>query len=193
FKKARNELNDEYTLLKTILLIFGSVSVIGFIVGYITLLQRAQKIAEKKIEAKLEDFFNDKKERFKELVNQQLDEIKIKRESSILVFSKDKTEENFLKSFLKEMDFKKVSFTTDYESAVFSDLDLILINDESDSFEQQYLNDLPENIHDSSILFFYFGTKRLTIDKNHLSVANFRSQLYGNLINGLKYQSYLDI
>lgn len=127
------------------------------------------------------------KESFKDI------ETLLKERKRILVISEDPKSEDWMRKFLLKTQFRKVTFRTRDERHDIgpNDCDLVLIHDRK--LEITVINKLLEDLEDYSAVF-YFGkgvveNERLG-NEGRLSFASASSQLYGNLINALKYQNF---
>lgn len=192
FQKEAAQLNEDHTILKWLLILFGSVSIFGFMIGYYRILNKAEKIAEEKIEMKLSQFFEEKKENFKSLIDQQVEENKLKLNSHIQVLTPKDDDQQFAKNFFVEMGFKHVEYDTVGASLNIGSVpDLVFINDEECKVDEvtikKYIDELPREV-----VFFYFGKGKIDLRHDRLAYANSRLQVYGNLMNALTYQSLLD-
>ncbi|GEM_PF-1409545 len=134
------------------------------------------------------------------------EEERLKREKKILVLTKAGGDSAFIREFLhqtklsgactipqenvKTMDANTLSVLLNGKS-----YDLILFNNEKIAFEDEELKACFDSTGHTTMIFSFSKN----IDKKYtemlasprVSSANFKSQLYGNLINALKYQSYL--
>jgi hypothetical protein len=107
--------------------------------------------------------------------------------------------EIWIRKFFTSLEFRQTFFkkTTEIESLKNEQFDLILINADGDSIKQDDLTKLLKDIVDvlGARPVFYFGkgkAENSDLDKDgRLSYANAKSQLYGNLINALKFQAML--
>jgi hypothetical protein len=121
----------------------------------------------------------------------------LKENAKIMVLTPPGQDESWLQRFFFLMGFSQVTFkrTTDLEALKNEKCDLVVLNvpdDQSRATSNE--NDLLNNITiGKSIL--YFGPGQVSneqLDKaSKLSFANAKSQLYGNLINALKFQKAL--
>lgn len=198
FETLKQSLNDKHNTLEILLWLFGTVSIIGLLIMaislvkyYFKLLSKADEIAQNKIDKKLESFFEDKKERFKELINLQIKENRLKSDSKITVVTPKNTDSSFVNNFFAEMGFENVKFSNpDFESNIHNETDILFINDENNFFNEEDIEDFTERMP-KDVVFFYFGSKRLKINSDRFAYANLRFQIHGNLVNALRYQSFL--
>ena len=147
------------------------------------------KVAKTKIDDKFDSFFISEKEKLIQLIDSQILENSLRKNKRILVLTATNQDDSYIRSFFLKMGFEKLSYisTDDYQS-VSADIDLVFINNETNTFSKQliesYINDTRGK------LVFYFGADRINpswLSENKVTTANNRVQLYGNLINALKY------
>ncbi len=192
-KENIQNLNDEQSYLKTIVKIFGSFTIVGIILGIINFFIRAHKIAERTVEKKFEKLFDDDKDKLISLINAHDEEFQLKQKKSILVVSGKDSNDDFLKKFFDKMGFKKTTFK---KMDVFTKVkgeNLIFFNNEDDELPKPLMTDYATKAQKSAIRF-YFGSVPLRGPefKENFAFANSRVQLYGNIINALKYQNLLE-
>jgi hypothetical protein len=121
----------------------------------------------------------------------------IKENRSILVLTPDNESVEFLYSFFQTMGFKTPTFKklTEIESLKGQYFDLAILNVPEDLplTDSRYNDNITHMTMAKSV--FYFGKGRVKNtkfdDEGRLSFANAKSQLYGNLINALKFQKML--
>jgi len=121
----------------------------------------------------------------------------LKDSKRILVLTPDGENEAFLHSFFQLMGFNTPTFkrTSEIESIKSQHFDLAVLNVPSDAPRiVSAKNDLIEEITMAKSIF-YFGLGQVSNTKldqdGRLSYANAKSQLYGNLINAMKFQKML--
>ncbi|MDQ1352758.1 MAG: hypothetical protein QG657_3064 [Acidobacteriota bacterium] len=194
FTKLENDLKDDNSYLKILLWIFGSVTGVGLIFSFFKLRKQVEKIAEEKIREKFDQIFEEKKILIKAMIDKQDEEFQFKKEKKILVFTPGGSN-NFLERFFDGEGFNKVEFAPP-ENFLKTDLEafnLVLLDNEEGKFMKGLI---PVIVRDSQeVVFVYFGpptddSRALQNEKN-IAFANYGAQLYGNLINALRYQKYL--
>ncbi len=167
-------------------------TVIAFIALIISIWVSIHKIAEKKINAKFDSILNDKKEKLIQLINTQDEELILKTDKSIMVISELGTDESFMEAFFDKMGFKKVQYKKADDIQSYNSCDLVLFDDEDGSFDHNKIKKIADKFPASAVCF-YFGMKiELNNEERKRYVfANSRLQLYGNIMNALRYQSLL--
>jgi hypothetical protein len=98
-----------------------------------------------------------------------------------------------MKNFFKTMGFKEPEFRSPDELPNLKQYHLILFNNEDEKFEEGIIPGLVQKT--TGPLFFYFGpTTKDSIEirnEKNVAFANYGAQLYGNLINALRFQALL--
>ncbi len=173
--------------------LFASTTIISLFVLLFTLYRHAKKIASSKIEDLFEDLFNEDRSKLVQMINSLDEEVLLKKQSSIVVFSPRRAPLNFLKDFFREFDFKNVRFYSIEEKADLKKVDVVFLNNENEQLSIAEILQQAENSPQETV-FFLFGKKYLTTEElsGRIAFANSRMQLYGNLINALRYQTLLD-
>ena len=120
------------------------------------------------------------------------EEFRLKEEKAILVISKTGNDDTFMKSFFKGMGFGDVNYSRIDKVKNINRYDLILFNNEKE--EKNADHSLEFDIVSKTkadAVCFYFGSNKFELDeyKNKLNFANSRVQLYGNLINSLRWKN----
>ncbi|MCW5921260.1 MAG: hypothetical protein KIS77_02880 [Saprospiraceae bacterium] len=153
-------------------------------------------------------------ERAKETVDRYYlpDEERFKREKKLLVLTKEGSDSGFIRQMLKDTGFlaaatipdnvKRLDEDTLYNLLDGGNYDLIFFNNEVASDAPK---ETPNPFSDDELLLcldrtssgtmiFHFGRPNLSqtpMANRRVASAGFKSQIYGNLINALKYQQYL--
>jgi len=130
------------------------------------------------------------------------DEERFKREKKLLVLTKEGGDSGFMRQLLQDTDFlaattipgnvKKLDEETLTKILDGDKYDLILLNNERAAFEDDEIRTCHSKTPDYTMIFSF--NKNLPTDivaSQRAASANFKSQLYGNLVNALKYQQYL--
>jgi len=202
FLDQKRKLEDDYNYLKVLLWIFGPLTVIGIftmaitmLISYFKLRKKLEKIAEDKIQKKFDQFFDEKKNQIKAMIDKQDEEFQLKKEKRILVLSPNGSNNSFLKRFFAGEGFDKIEFALPEKilSINLNSFHVVLLANEDDKFGK---NLIPVIVTSSKeVVFIYFGPvcdDSLAIkNEKNVAFANYRAQLYGNLINALRYQKYL--
>jgi hypothetical protein len=184
-KQARftRRIEDDYHFLKILTWIFGPLIVITLIFLYLKLVKRIGQLAEEKI-----------KEKFDSLLEERHDkELQLKKQSKILVVTPTRSDESLMRRFFKTMAFKEPDFRSPYELQNLEHYNLILFNNEDETFDEGVIPGIVKKT--AGPLFFYFGpSTRDSIEirnEKNVAFANYGAQLYGNLLNALRYQALL--
>lgn len=117
----------------------------------------------------------------------------LKEQKRILVLTLDKEDESWIRRFFFSLGFPQPVFkkTSELGALTNEHFDLVLVNTPNDTTGQKEL--IGKILIGKSV--FYFGKGKAEneiLDKDgRLSYANAKSQLYGNLINALKFQKML--
>ncbi len=191
YKNAKVEVNNKLDLL---LWFSGILGIGGLLVVLVFSVKYANKTAAKQIEIKLEKLFSDEKDKLIQLIYSQNEENQLKENKRILILSSKDTDDGFIKSFFKEMGFKKGSFEkiSEYKKQK-QPFDLIFFNNEDSKLSQE---DIKKYVEESkpNTMFFHFGSVRFSdmdASNNKVAFANLRTQIYGNLINALRFQKFI--
>jgi len=130
------------------------------------------------------------------------DEERFKREKKLLVLTKEGGDSGFIRRLLQDTGFlaastipdnvKKLDEETLLKILDGHDYDLIFLNNENVAFEDDEIKTCHSKTPGYTMIFSF--NKNLPTDivaSQRAASANFKSQIYGNLINALKYQKYL--
>jgi len=193
FDRLKLGIDKENVRLEVIIWIFGSVTFLGLVVSIISFYIRINRIAISKSEKIIEAKFEDERDKLIQIIASQTEENKL-RNKRMIVLSDIKSEDTFLKKFFKEMGFTKIRFKNTSDQKSLTNYDLLFINNESGGIDKETIDNYCSKSIDSSVLF-YFNTNGIRYINenvaNRLSFANSRTQIYGNLINLLKYQAVI--
>jgi hypothetical protein len=182
-------------------LFFGVILLFG--IGLIIWLRN---YAMKKAKEMVNNEFNNKADDIEKLVKEKNEEFQLRHNKKILIVTPDYSNEDHLKKFMQKMDFKienikyqpfkpTIDITENYDIVIFNDENGLSDSKSYDYQEQkngieEYLSKFPEET-----MPFYFGKKHIeNINKNSnkiIAFVNTRTQLYGNLMNALRYQDKL--
>ncbi len=199
FVEQKRKFEDDYNFLGVLLWVFGPLTIIGIftiaitmLISYFKIRKKIEKIAEEKIREKFDQIFKEKKTQIEEMIEKQNEELQLKKEKSILVISQNPKEDPFMERFFRYMGFFNVRYEPLSQVKDPGKYDLLLFNNEKQNIPHpDILNIMAKTRAD--ILCFYFGPDRFDGKefKDRVNFANSRVQLYGNLINSLRYQSLL--
>lgn len=198
--KLENESNQleakrdkEYRLIELLGIAGLSLNLL-FIVG---LLWSAKTYVEKKIKEKFDNIITEKEADILALINQQSTEKQLKNKKKILVHSSPNQEDTFIRKFFREMNFNvdHVQFTTDDQwKEPFAKYDVLFFNNDSNETDFAIIDRFCKESKPTQVIFYYNTTRKNYINpavSNRLSFANAQPQIYGNLINLLRFQDLL--
>lgn len=191
YKNAKSEVNNK---LEIIAWLIGVLGIGGLIAILVFIVKYANKAAAIQIEKKLTRIFLDEKGKLIQLIKSQNEENQLKEDKIILVLSNKESDDEFIKRFFKEMGFKKCAFEKimDYQK-VMKEYDLIFFNNEDSILSQEVMKQYIDNAKDET-MFFHFGSVRFSdmeAKNNKVIFANLRTQVYGNLINALRFHKFI--
>jgi hypothetical protein len=201
FNNKSKELDNEHDYLKTLAWIIGPVTVIGIvgilfslICSYFKLKKRIEKIALEKINEKFDQILDEKETQIIGIIEKHDKENKLKREKKILVLTPNGADDTSIRKFFNSMEFDKVSYASPDNTRKLNKVDLVFFNNEEKKFGHDEITAIAEKTK-KDVFCFYFAPKDCPYNndnlKDRLSFANARVQLYGNLINALRYQKLL--
>lgn len=191
--EIRQQVREDSLLVKVFT---AALVVVGFGV-IVSAWLSAKTFAERQAAKMIEEVFNKKKDDFLRLIENLNTDKHLRKTKKILVLTPDGHSKAFLEDFFRESEFRPPYFEsfTMVDTIDFSNYDLVLFNnDDGKSFSEKRV-EIVESIRKlpAKILAFYFGGQpNVTLeDTTRFASANFRSQLYGNLINALRYHQDL--
>ena len=170
-----------------------------FILG---LLWSRSKYVNKKVHENIEKIVIENKQAIKKVVEKQQNENQFVKNKQILVLTADKGNTVFLRKFFKKMKFPDgnivyettKSMVAANQNSYVAKFDMIFANNENDDLSFDIIHSYFKNSNPKAVLF-YFGTNRFTAETpeigNRLSMASFKTQIYGNLINLFRYQELI--
>ncbi len=194
FKDLTTSLEGEYRILKNLRNVGIPLTILSLIAAILGLIKKMKSIAQTKIEEKYEQLFSADKDRLIEIINNQNEEHKFRDNKKILVLSTPNGDSSFLRKLFKEFKFQKVDFKSVEKHENLGKYDLIFINNENGDFQFELIDSFFENSSKNTVLFYFNTTKRFYNNakiSNRLNFANSKTQIYGNLINLLKYQKII--
>lgn len=193
----KEEIRTEQTKINGLFtFLFGLIGFIG-IGGFWRIKKYVNKRAQEYAEKIINKLFPEKEKELIEMIKKQNEEFQFKEKHSLLVVSNKEGDELFLRRFFKEMKFnpKKIDYETLDKCKTKRSIkeDLVFFNNEEKTMEHDVLLDILSKTKDTS-LCFYFGPDRFDGKefKDKVNFANSRVQIYGNLINSLRYKSLLE-
>jgi hypothetical protein len=157
---------------------------------------KARKYADEKIKITFNNIIEERENHIIEIMQQYSDEINILQTKKIVVLSSTEGEDDFLGTFFKSFGFNKknISFLKVDAYQAIKDYDLLFANNETDDLSKDLIDEFFNNSANNSVLFYFNTTHNNYINEkisDKLSFANTRTQIYGNLINLLKFQKVL--
>jgi hypothetical protein len=194
FDSLSNKLQDDYNLMKWLMIIGLPVSILLLIGG----IWKNRKYLDEKLNKKFDKIIEQNESDILEVINKHSIENQILKNKKILVISDKDGDDSFLKKFFKEMKFDRnnVKYVkTNTYGNHHGDYDVVFANNEKDDLNIDLIDDYFNNSNDKAVVFYYNTTRKNYTNNDvsdRLSFANSRTQIYGNLINLLKYQVILD-
>jgi hypothetical protein len=160
--------------------------------GFLGLKKYINKKAREEADKIINNVFPEKEKEFLELAKKQTEEFQLKKDKSILVISNNQNEDPFIERFFSKMGFANVHYETLKKVKNANKYDLLLFNNEKQTSDHADLLAVIAKTK-PDVFCFYFGPDRFDGKefKDRVNFANSRVQLYGNLINSLRYQSLL--
>ncbi len=194
FEEQRKKIQDDYNLIKYLGL-FG----LGLTVPAILLLWlRGSKYIDKQLKNKFNNIINQREGSILDIINNQDEEKRILRNKKILVLTSKNGDDNFLRNFFKKVDFDidNVKYIKEefFDASYLQNIDLVFANNEKEDLDIELIKEYFSNSSSKTVLFYFNTTQkhyRQDDVSNRLSFANTKTQIYGNLINLLKYQKVL--
>jgi hypothetical protein len=191
--KFTRKIEDDYHFLKILTWIFGPLIVITLIFLYLKLVKRIGQIAEEKIKEKFDSLLEEKESQIIRIIERHDKELQLKRQSKILVVTPSRSDDSLMRRFFKTMEFQEPDFRSPYELRDLEHYHLILFNNEDETFDEGVIPGIVKKT--AGPFFFYFGpSTRDSIEirnEKKVAFANYGAQLYGNLLNALRYQALL--
>lgn len=155
-------------------------------------MKKARENFDNQMNEKIENNFRSEEKNLLKIV-EVTEEYNLKQNRSVLVLSHQNSNMIFIRKFFSDMRFGRVTFHKMNDRDVkLNDFDLILFNDDDNQLSEKDILDVISGTK-ATIVNFYFGSKRINAGEYSYKTtfANARVQLYGNLINALRYQSLL--
>jgi hypothetical protein len=190
FTSLENKINDDNYFIKLALGVGLGINLI-FVIG---LLIGAEKYVKTKLNQKFDNIIDQQEGNILEVIDKQDVEKQILKAKKILVLTAKNGDDTFVRKFFKTMGFQidNVNYEKVDSYKVYDGYDLIFANNEDTFFDEELIQEYFEKSKAGVVLFF-FG-KSFTKGQNvttRMSFANSRTQIYGNLLNLLKYQEVL--
>ena len=168
---------------------------VAFFLGLFTYFEKSynksRMHAEREIMKKIAYYFDTEESNLLQLV-EETDLNHLKNKMSILVLSPVGVDISFFKDFFKRTRFPKVNFQYTDKKAKLKSANMVLFNNDDGKFDHKEILNIIERTKDE-VYCFYFGQDKFESGdyKDRVSFANTKLQLYGNLINALRYQEFM--
>ena len=193
FKNLSDKLSDDYSLMKYLTWIFGGVNLL-FIIG---ILWKGKSYVQSKLNQKFDNIITQQEGNIIEVIEGQDIEKQIIKNKKILVITAKDGDDKFLRKFFKSMGFSidNVKYLKVDEYSEHKGFDLIFMNNDDEKIGTSLIDEYFNHSDSKTVLFYYNTTRKQYINSNvsnRLSFANSPTQIYGNLINLMKYRSVLE-
>lgn len=190
FTSLENKIDDDYSLLKML-----AWSGIGLtLISLIGLWWKGKRYIEDKLKEKFDKIITQQEGSILEVIDKQDLEKQILKTKKILVLTAKNGNDAFIRKFFKTMGFQidNVNYEKVDSYKLYDGYDLIFANNEDALFDEEIIQEYFEKSKEHIVLFF-FGKSFTKGQKvtTRMSFANSRTQIYGNLLNLLKYQEVL--
>jgi hypothetical protein len=185
--KVETSIRSDFFLLQKLGI---PITVLAFVLMFWSIYKSALGFALQNAKEAADRYFLPEEERFK-------------REKKLLVLTKEGGDSEFIRKLLQDTGFlaastipsnvKKLDDDTLLKILDSNRFDLIFLNNEkAASFEDDEIKTCHDNTPDYTMIFsFNKNLPTEIVASQRAASANFKSQIYGNLINALKYQKYL--
>jgi hypothetical protein len=168
--------NSNVQILGLIGIIGGLASIIG---GYFWVLG----LIRTKVDEQITNLLETEKDKFKQLILSIDEEYQLRENKKIAVISNESI--HFIDDFLNKSGFKQINHYSPNDT-INADTDLIFLNNELGKLDDAFIKELADS---KKLLFYFGGNKSFLYDAKNVNFANSRFQIYGNLINTLRYQN----
>lgn len=169
-----------------ILCFLGASTILGI---YRHFSKKVKEIGEEQLEKKFDKFFNAKKQTINEMIGKLDDEIRFRNKKQIMVLTPTGEDNSFMEKFLKSMNFSNYNLKYVDKYTRSRNINLLILNNERDKFNEELMNQYISDMEDAGIVCFYFGPYKKELNfKDGTARGNVRAQLYGNIIDALRYQ-----
>jgi len=142
---------------------------------------------ENLFEMSFDEHFNQKKDSIIQILRKHDEETELRENKRIIVLSPEESDEYF-----ERMGFEKVQYHKMGSDQKPGDVDLIFFNGGNFEIKKDDIFKYIDKLGDQTS-YFYYGKAIPLSDEllEKISFANLKSQIYGNLINALRYQSMM--
>lgn len=195
-QRVEQDLKEDFNYLKLLAWVFGSLTVLGILVGLWQIFIRTKKVALEAVESQISKLIKEKKSVLTGVIDNHIEENRLKKEKKILVLTPKESSYEFLENFFSMMEFEKVEFNAvddTFKLEKKNNIDLVLFDNESNTFDQGKIQEIVSSL-DQNTMGLYFGSIRyedMNSGAEKLSFTNRRMQLYSSILNTLKYQKIL--
>lgn len=188
YEKFKNDLQDQTSFNKVLGLIFGSVTIVGLIIGWFSVYNKAKSYADDKVKNTIDNLLLIEKGKIINIVNSHDEEYQLKQNSNILVVS-SKVQELEFEDFFNKIGFKNVEYNVS-EARISDTLkyDMVFFNNEDEYFDDDKISKYYEK--DSNQVYFVLGPKKIEM-KKRMNCSNSKISMYNNLMSTLKYQKLI--
>ncbi len=196
-ESAKEGIKDTRNLLYWIvgigICIFGIVvsAFVGLYTYFLNKYHKSRMLAEREIREKIAYYFDTEESNLLQLV-EEADLNHLKNKMSILVLSPVGADISFIKDFFKRTRFQNVNFQYIDNITNLDHANMALFNNDDGKFDHKEILNIIARTQDD-VYCFYFGQGRFESGdyKDRVSFANTKLQLYGNLINALRYKEFM--
>lgn len=195
FQELTLQFRENTSFVYIFAIAFASGTVLTLVVGWFSLLRKLPKIAEQKVQDKFEALFERDKEKLIALIKQQDIDTQLREHKRIIVLHAADADLSFLKRFFDDKDqrFKQIEYKRIDDYAPSSEHDLVFFHNDNGDLDKAKIVETANRTPPRAVCF-YFGSGRVDtpgdLDRR-FAFANARTQLYGNLMNALRYQKLL--
>lgn len=186
---------EEFFWAKAVAITGGSVSVIAVIIAIISFARKIHVIAEQKAQEKFDALFDRDKDKLLALIKQQDIDTQLREQKRIIVLHAADADLSFLKRFFDDKDqrFKQIEYKRIDDYTPSPEHDLVFFHNDNGDLDKTEIVKIAGSTPSRAVCF-YFGPGRVDtlgdLDRR-FAFANARTQLYGNLMNALRYQKLL--
>lgn len=191
FEQKELEMERELTGLRNLLHWFSlgglGLLISGFFFFRNFIQKRSEEIATTKIQSHIGDVVETNREKIIELIRSQDLETTVKKDSEILVVTKDS---KYLKQYFSDVQIEKVTYD---ESGIYNKpknkTQLIIFDGESiDNTNHQLFDKYMTETKAQNLLYIFFGGHFDPASRENLNFANSKFTLYNHILNSLKYK-----
>lgn len=189
YNKSIKEIDEDVSeKTSTLIWTFGSFAVLALAALGINALNywKINEKINKKVNEKIEEITERKREDIISVVKDEEYERRLKQIKKILVISSSSEAQDQVKHTFDRFDFKNVKFRIKDNFQTIPENDIIVFNNLNGELEQEYIDDIVEQIGDEDKCYIGYTTANLARHEQ-FNFANSRFTLYNNLLNTLKF------